>query len=170
MRKTLLLNASYQALNFITDKKAIKLIVKDKVETISTWDNQYLTWSSGSIKHPSIVRLKNHVKRNYFNANFSRPSLIKRDHSTCQYCCNKLFASQITIDHVIPKSQGGPTSFTNCVVCCHSCNNKKGDRTPEQANFTLLKKPAHPSFSVHSHSLDQQEFWNPDWNDYLGNF
>lgn len=168
-KKILLLNASYEVLKFIVERKALKLLVKDKVETISTWD-EIISWNNGKIKLPSILRLKNHVKRNYFNANFSRKALVKRDKSSCQYCLKKLSASQITIDHVIPRAQGGVTSFVNCVVSCQSCNNSKADRTPDQANMKLFKKPTHPSFSaVHYCSLDSQEFWHSDWNDFLGN-
>jgi 5-methylcytosine-specific restriction endonuclease McrA len=165
--KTLLLDSSYQVLSFISEKKVMKLIVKDKVEIVEEWQNSFITWSSGKIKHPSVVRLKKHVRRNYFNSNFSRKALIKRDRSVCQYCCRKLTASQITIDHVLPRAQGGITSFTNTVVACTPCNNLKADKTPEQANMKLLRKPTHPSFSMHHYASDQQENWNFAWDDYL---
>lgn len=166
-KKTLLLNASYEILNFISERKVFKLLIKDKVEIISNWDDD-VAWVSGNIKHPSILRLKNHVKRNFFNSNFSRKALVKRDKSVCQYCKIKLIASQVTIDHVLPRAQGGITSFINCAVSCQTCNNKKADRTPEQAGMILIKKPAHPSFSANNYSLDQQEYWHTDWSDYLG--
>lgn len=168
-KKTLLLNASYEVLSFIPERKVFKLLFKDKVEVISSWDDT-ITWGQGKVKHPSILRLKNHVRRNYFNSNFSRKALVKRDRSSCQYCNRKLTASQITIDHVNPRAQGGITSFTNCVVCCQVCNNKKADKTPEQANMALLKKPTHPSFSAaHYYIADPQEHWHTDWDDFLGN-
>ena len=165
-KKTLLLNASYEVLNFIPARKVYKLLIKDKVEVISSWDEE-INWISGKIKHPSILRLKSHVKRNYFNSNFSRKALVKRDRNTCQYCATKLTASQITIDHVLPRAQGGITSFTNCVVSCQTCNNKKADKTPEQSNMTLLKRPTHPSFSAQYYVSDSQEYWHPDWNGFL---
>ena len=166
-KKTLLLNASYEVLSFIAERKVFKLIFKDKVEVISSWD-EIITWDNGKIKYPSILRLKNHVRRNYFNSNFSRKALVKRDRSSCQYCNKKLTASQITIDHVLPRAQGGITSFTNCVICCQICNNYKADRTPEQAKMVLLKKPTHPSFSAaHHHITDPQEHWHPEWDSFL---
>ena len=167
-RKTLLLNASYEVLSFIPERKLFKLLIKEKVEVESSW-NIDVNWINGKIKHPSVVRLKNHVKRNYFNSNFSRKALVKRDKSTCQYCGKKLTASQITIDHVLPRAQGGITSFTNCVVCCQICNNKKADKTPDQAKMVLLKRPTHPSFSAQHYVADPQENWHPDWDDFLGN-
>lgn len=164
-KKVLLINSTYEIISFINEKKAIKLLCKeDKVEVISSWDE----FIYSKVKLPAILRLKNHVKRNFFNANFSRKALIKRDKSICQFCKRKLSASQITIDHVLPRAQGGVTSFTNCVVSCQVCNNLKADRTPEQANMKLLKKPVHPSFSSTNHcSTEQQEYWHQDWNDFL---
>jgi hypothetical protein len=165
-KKTLLLDASYQVLSFIPERKMFKLLFKNKIEVEDTWDDEII-WVSGKIKHPSIVRLKTHVRRNYFNSNFSRKALVKRDRSVCQFCGKKLTASQITIDHVLPRAQGGITSFTNCVVCCQICNNKKADRTPEQAGMTLLKKPTHPSFSSHHYVADPQEHWFSGWDNFL---
>lgn len=165
-KKTLLLDASYQVISFIPEKKVFKLLIKDKAEILSNWQES-INWFSGRIKHPAILRLKNHVKRNYFNSNFSRKALVKRDKSSCQYCSKKLNASQVTIDHVLPRAQGGITSFTNCVVSCQVCNNKKADRTPEQAGMKLFKKPTHPSFSVHYYVSDMQEHWHPEWDDFL---
>ena len=145
----------------------MKLIIKDKVEIVENWTNETLAWEKGQIPHPSIIRLKNHVRRNYFNSNFSRKALVKRDRNHCQYCDRKLTASQITIDHVLPRAQGGITSFINCVVCCQMCNNKKADKTPEQAGMKLLRKPTHPSFSAHYYVADPQEHWFAGWDDFL---
>lgn len=166
-RKTLLLNASYEVLSFIPERKVFKLLFKGKVEVVSTWD-EVITWGNGKVQHPSILRLKNHVKRNYFNSNFSRKALVKRDRSTCQYCGVKLTASQITIDHVLPRAQGGITSFVNCVVACQLCNNQKADKTPDQAGMKLMRKPTHPSFSPQYYVADPQEYWHKDWDDFLG--
>lgn len=166
IKKCLLLNASYEVLSFVTEKKSLKLLYKNKVEVISTWDD-YMIWGSNKVKNPAILRLKTHVKRNYFNSNFSRKALVKRDRSICQYCSIKLTASQITIDHVLPRAQGGITSFINCVVCCQTCNNNKADRTPDQAGIKLLRKPTHPSFSAHYHVEDPQKYWHNDWDGFL---
>lgn len=165
-KKTLLLNATYEVIAFISERKVFKLLFKDKVEVISSWDEDII-WYNGKIKYPSILRLKNHIKRNYFNSNFSRKALIKRDKYICQYCGKKLTASQITIDHVLPRAQKGITSFTNCVVCCQICNNKKADMTPDQAGMILLKKPTHPSFLSYHYIEDPQEHWHIDWDDYI---
>lgn len=165
-KKTLLLNANYQLLTFVNERKSLKLLMKEKVEVIEFWSD-VIAWGSGETYFPAIVRLKKLVKRNFFSSNFNRRSIVKRDESTCQYCNLKLSPSQITIDHVIPRAQGGINSFLNCVVACKECNNKKDSRTPEQAGMVLLRVPTHPSFSEHYSISDQQEHWFEGWNDYL---
>ncbi len=166
-KKTLLLSAGYEVISFIPERKVFKLLFKDKVEVVSSWEDS-IAWGKDEILHPAIIRLKNPVKRHYFNANFSRKALVKRDRSTCQYCGRKLTASQVTVDHILPRAQGGVTSFTNCVVCCQICNNTKADKTPEQANMVLLKKATHPSFSSALYVADPQEYWHDGWDDFLG--
>ena len=167
MLKTLLLSASYEVISFVNERKAFKLLIKDKVEVVDAWDD-IINWGGSKIKHPAILRLKKPFKRNFFNFNFSRKALVKRDRSTCLYCGQKLTASQITVDHVLPRAQGGITSFTNCVVACQDCNNRKADRTPEQAGMKLMRKPTHPSFFAHAYaSTDPQEHWFLGWDDYL---
>lgn len=165
-KKILLLDTNYQVQNFIELKKALKHIFKDKVEVVSTWD-EYIHFGSGKIKYPSILRLKSPIKRNYFNANFSRTAVVKRDKSTCQYCAKKLSASNVTIDHVLPRAQGGGTTFINCVVACQACNNKKAANTPEQCGMVLMKRPVHPVFTSIRHTADVNEFWHKDWDDFL---
>lgn len=165
-KKTLLLNSSYEVLSFISERKAWKLLFKDKVDVISNW-NETVYWGALKVNHPSILKLKTHIRRNYYNSNFSRKALVKRDKSSCQYCNKKLTASQITVDHVIPRAQGGITSFVNCVVSCHECNNKKADRTPEQAGMKLLKKPTYPSFSSNYYVSDPQDHWHSEWDQFL---
>lgn len=170
MLKTLLLNANYEILSFVSERKAFRLLYKDKCEVISVWQDK-LKWGQEIINHPSILKLKNYVKIKHLNCTFSRKLLIKRDQNSCQYCGKKLNSSQITIDHVIPKSLGGTTSFTNCVVSCFLCNNKKAGRTPEQAEMVLLKKPAHPSFSVKYNFCfeESNSNWHKDWNLFFNN-
>jgi HNH endonuclease len=165
-KKILLLNASFEVLSFITERKALKLLAKEKVEIIEFW-NDYIHFANGKWQLPAVLRLKNHVRRSYFNSNFSRKALVKRDRSICQYCNKLLSASQITVDHILPRSAGGKTSFMNCVVACFECNNKKNDRTPEQANMPLLRKPVPPSFTSMYHIIDFNELWHWSWDDYL---
>lgn len=166
MKKVLLLGASYEVLNFIEMKRAIKLFVNEKVDVISNWDEK-IPSASSDWEFPSIIRLKMPPKRHFFGNNFSRKALVKRDKSTCQYCNRKLSASQVTIDHVLPRAQGGGTSFMNCVVACQTCNNKKADKTPDQANMKLLRRPTLPSFASRKNYVDNPDNWHKDWDDFL---
>lgn len=166
MKRTLLLNHNYEALSFLTERRLMRFLLKDKVEIISYWDDK-ITWGSGSLDRPAIIKLKYYIKLNNFISNFSRKALIKRDNSTCQFCNKKLSPSQITIDHVIPKSQNGLTSFTNCVISCQVCNGRKANRTPEQANMILLRKPIHPKFNSILFMKNYQDIWYQDWDLFL---
>jgi len=146
--KTLLLNQGFAPLSFINWKKAVKLVVRDKVDIISRWDYS-ITFGSGVWEHPSIVRLRNytpyHIKRRRYN----RSGVFKRDKNTCQYCLKQQKINLLTIDHVTPRAQGGITSWDNCVACCFDCNNKKADRTPKQAKMILINgKPQVPRSNI----------------------
>lgn len=166
MKKTLLLNTSYEVLSFVTFKKVCKYLSKNKVEVISHWD-EYIESIDNKIKYPSIIRLHINVKRNYSKVFFNRRAIVKRDRNHCQYCNKKLCSSQVTIDHILPKSKGGANSFTNCVVCCHDCNSVKGDKTLEECGFKLIRKPTHPSFTAFNHIEEHEEHWFPEWTQYL---
>mgnify|MGYP003948340083 CR=1 FL=1 len=112
---------------------------------------------------PSILRLKNYVPRHHIVVSFSRQAVIKRDKCICQYCGKKLFHSECTMDHVIPKAYNGKSSFLNCVVACFDCNNAKGDRTPSEADMMLLNEPFHPSFAL----MYSGDDWHDDWESYI---
>jgi uncharacterized protein with PIN domain len=165
-KKTLLLSASYEVLSFISERKVFKLICKDKVDVLSTWED-YIYWGSGKMQMPATLRLRKNINKYFYHNNFSRKVLVRRDKSRCQYCGTKLSAAQITIDHVIPKSQGGKTSFVNCVTSCQPCNWKKANRTPEQANMPILNVPLHPTFIGPSHESNECDSWHEDWDQYI---
>lgn len=164
--KTLLLNSNYEVLSFINERRAFRLLCKDKVEVLGFWDEE-VNWYDNKIYHPAVLRLKDQAKRFYYKRpTFSRHAIIKRDESCCLYCGIKLTAGQITIDHVLPKSMGGKTVFLNCVVSCLPCNNKKANRTPEQAGMILIKTPSYPTFSAQS-VIAPNDCWHDDWNYFL---
>lgn len=161
--KTLLLNASYEILSLINLRKTIKLFLADKVEIISEWD-EYLI--EGKMKYPSIARLKYYVRWVPRFANCTRRNLFIRDEGTCQYCSKKLTWKNYTIDHVIPKDQGGGWNWKNLVVSCSTCNNNKGNRTPEEARMTLLKEPKPLNRYVYSNLFDGVDL-HEDWKIYI---
>ena len=102
------------------------------------------------IKAPRVIILLRY--EGYFKKQpkFNRINIFRRDNSDCQYCGKRFPKQELTIDHVIPKSQGGKSVWDNVVCCCGKCNRKKGGKTPEQANMKLLNKPVKPKWGPFS--------------------
>ena len=163
--KTLLLNSSYEVMSFIPFKRAIRLYVNDKVEILSSWD-EIIKWTEGEIRHPSILRLKYTVPWRYKKARCTRKSVLKRDLFTCQYCNVVQSPTKLTWDHIIPKSQGGRSTWTNCVAACTPCNRQKGNRSPLDAGMKLLRTPVVPSKNVFN-EYKLMNLKHSDWEFYL---
>jgi 5-methylcytosine-specific restriction endonuclease McrA len=162
--KTLLLNSNYQILAFISERKAIKLLLKEKAEVLSTWKGRKIRSASGCIEYPATLKMKYHIALNPTKLSFSKKLVLRRDNYTCSYCLEKY--RNLTIDHIIPKSLGGENSFTNCVAACTACNRKKGNRTPEQAGMTLKIVPMPPS--QYLCYFPGEVDWHDDWLFFVG--
>jgi len=96
---------------------------------------------------PRIIRLLGYDKLPRQDVKFNRRNIYARDGSRCQYCGKKMSTTELSLDHVVPKSQGGKSSWENIVCCCVKCNVKKGGRTPEQAHMHLITRPVKPKRS-----------------------
>ncbi|MFO7891926.1 MAG: HNH endonuclease [bacterium] len=141
--RVLVLNQNYEPIYVCTARRAIILVYLEKAEMIEK--NHHLVRSiSMSIPLPSIVRLSKFIKVQRKRILLSRKNIIKRDKHICQYCGS--VGGSVTIDHVIPKDKGGKDTWENLVCACMECNGKKGNRTPEQANMPLLRKPKKPGY------------------------
>ena len=167
MKKVLLLNSDWSPLNFVSGVRALNLLFKGRAEVItlgekpSLWDDT-LTTTSRSYEVPATVRLVERVNRKYTTApRFRKWALFNRDGWQCQYCGVKLDGSSITIDHVTPRSRGGPTSWRNCVASCKRCNLKKGSRSLAETGMQLRKNPTEPKM-VHFWDMGRHT-WHPDW-------
>ena len=124
-------------------QRAIVLLFLGKAELIASKNSKRVLSVSRSIPFPTIVRLRIYIRVPFKKIVLSRKNILRRDHHKCQYC-NRTDLP-LTIDHIIPKSKGGDDSWENLVAACVKCNNKKGDRSPEDAVMTLIKKPTKPS-------------------------
>lgn len=165
--KTLLLNQNYSPISFLSWKRVVKLVVRDKVEVLSNWGHK-IKFGKGEFDHPSIVKLRYYVPRHIKSRRYNRAGVFKRDKNTCQYCSKTEKISNLTIDHVIPRSQGGKTTWENCVSCCFTCNNDKANCTPKQAGMKLIKKPAIPRLTAwHEYVLIPLK--HDDWEHYIMN-
>jgi len=98
------------------------------------------------LRVPEVVCLAHYDRLPSTAVTFSRRNVAKRDHYTCQYCGAQPGGEAITVDHVVPRSRGGPSNWTNCVAACIPCNARKADRTPEMAGMRLRKGPTRPDW------------------------
>jgi len=110
-----------------------------------------------------VIRLKSYIKVPYNNINLTRKNILRRDNHRCGYCGRGDLI--FTIDHVIPKAKGGKDSWDNLVTACLPCNNKKGDRTPDEANMILRIKPLKPSYIMFI--LNSVSRIDDNWRSYL---
>jgi len=166
MEQVLLLNITYEPLRVINWKKAITLLLLDKVEVLEEY-NREIRSVSFTIKLPSVVRLLRLVNRPKTPVKFSRQNIYARDKNQCQYCGSKFHSEDLTYDHVIPKYRGGKTEWSNIVTCCISCNRRKGGRTPAEARMTLIRKPSRPKWLPALRVTIGYREIPQSWRDYL---
>lgn len=141
--QVLVLNQNYEPLNITNVQRAITLLYLGKAELIEA-GSWVIRSERMAMPAPSVVRLSYFVKRPFPQLHPTRRSLLARDDFTCQYCGRK--DGGLTLDHIIPKVRGGTDDWNNLVCCCTRCNNLKGNRTPEEAGMTLLRKPRRPGY------------------------
>ncbi len=166
MKSSLLLNATFEPIGVISWKKAIILYLLGKAEVISVYQHVVRSVST-SVNLPAVLRLTRYVKYRRQEVKFTRRNIYIRDKYRCQYCGRVFEPKDLTYDHVIPRSRGGKTTWTNVVTCCHSCNLKKGGQTPREAGMRLLSQPKEPHWHPMIHfSMDTQQIPAP-WLDYL---
>lgn len=158
MSKVLLLNSSYEPLHICSWKRAIILLIKGKAETVERNGKNL-----GSGWHlPLVIRLLYYVKIPHKDIPLTRRNIMHRDNYTCQYCGKK---SDLTIDHVIPRSRGGKDTWDNVVIACLRCNVLKGSRTPKEAGMELKTKPCRP-FNFIQFELSKQNHVSKREYDY----
>lgn len=160
-RKVLIVNQNYEPLCVVNARKAIILIYLGKAELIENYPELTIRSISRAFPYPSIVRLISFVRIPRRGVVLSRKNIIKRDNHRCQYCGAK--HKPLTVDHILPKVRGGRDTWENLVCACVTCNNKKGNRTPEEANMPLLRMPKRPSylFFIYQNTPLIDEKWKP---------
>jgi len=145
MQTVIVLNASYEFLGLISWQRAMTMLVTRKVEVVKESERIVRTVSK-SFRIPAVVRLVKFIRQVYRReVPFSRKNILTRDEFVCQYCGREFSSGDLTVDHIIPKVQGGSNQWTNVVACCRMCNMKKGGRTPRQAGMRLVRKPFKPT-------------------------
>jgi 5-methylcytosine-specific restriction endonuclease McrA len=169
----LVLNKLFMAVHIISVRRAFILLCKDLAEVVSLEDGQFATYdfeswrevsefrakyfrqedddwvrtATSEIQVPRVIRLLGYEKLPRQTVKFNRRNIFARDHNQCQYCGKKFPTTDLSLDHIVPRSQGGVSSWENIVCACINCNVKKGGRTPKQAHMTLIRKPEKPKRS-----------------------
>lgn len=142
--ETLVLNPGYEPIARVGWQRAITLLFAGKVEVVDEYEDREIRSVTWSIKMPSVIRFLRALQGKKPRIRFSRENVYLRDSGRCQYCGQKIPRFDATYDHVVPRSRGGLTNWENIVIACVICNQRKGGRTPEQANMRLLTKPVRP--------------------------
>ena len=184
---TLVLNRNWQPVNVATVARALVLLWNEAARVVDVADYQTFTWNDWSklrpqgdeafvqaismrLRVPEVIALSSYDRQPQSAVTFSRRNVFKRDRYVCQYCGSQPGTDELTIDHVVPRSHGGVSSWTNCVLACVACNKRKADRTPAQAGFRLHKPPVRPTWkplyaapNVHIASWEKfvsEAYWN----------
>jgi 5-methylcytosine-specific restriction endonuclease McrA len=169
----LVLNKLFMAIHIISVRRAFVLLCKDLAEVVNLEDGHFATYDfdtwrevseyrarnfrqedddwvrtfSTEIQVPRVIRLLTYEKLPKQTVKFNRRNIFARDGNQCQYCGKKFPTTELSLDHVIPRSQGGQSTWENVVCACVSCNVKKGGRTPKQAHLGLIRRPEKPKRS-----------------------
>lgn len=165
-RPVLVLNASYEPINICAARRAIVLLIKG-VAAAEEHAHHQVTSNRSSFNLPTVIRLLEYRRIPHQSRALSRKNILMRDRYTCQYCQRITPSGELTLDHVIPRSRAGETTWENLVACCHPCNNRKGNRTPEEAGFKLQRAPRPFSLHTSRHLMRLLGKGDDQWRKYL---
>jgi 5-methylcytosine-specific restriction endonuclease McrA len=164
----LVLNQNYEPLNICGLHRGMVLLYLGKAEVLRFSDNIVSTAGGEEMIVPSVLRLRQMVKRPTPQLKMSRKSILARDDYTCQYCGSR---AGLTLDHIFPRHRGGETSWENLVCCCLRCNNKKGPMTPQEAGMRLPHPPRKPRYVPYiSFPRFISAMRHPEWREYLAGY
>ena len=161
-RRVLVLNQSYEPLMVIGAKRAIIMLLSEKVDSLENY-REKIHSTYLNLPLPSVIRLREYARIKRKEIVLSRKNILKRDNHTCQYC--KIRSVPMTIDHIISRKKGGVESWENLVAACVSCNTNKGNKTLLDAQMKLMKTPRKPTMILHLQKFVKQ-FQN-SWRPYL---
>lgn len=163
-RATLVLNRSWRPVHVTTVRRALIMVFRDAARIVepaslatfsfAEWLEQPIPAADRAIRSPTVqvaapevVLLRHYDRVPCHEAPFTRRNLFLRDEFTCQYCGRKCTSDHLSVDHVLPRSRGGSTSWENCVLACVGCNARKADRTLKEVGFHLLRQPVRPRWT-----------------------
>ena len=163
-----MLNAGYEPLNIVNWQKAMILWLQNKVDILQYHDDIKVSTATDKFLLPSVMKLRKYVRPyQAYNVRLSRTNVFLRDRHICQYCHDKFALKLLTIDHVMPASRGGASSWLNLTTACQPCNYQKGNRTPEEAGLTLLNQPFKPEWLPSQKDKYNLESLPKAWREFL---
>ncbi len=163
----LVLNASYEPINICGARRALVLVLKGVAKTEEQHDAM-LHAARVFMPLPSVIRLLEYRRIPHQTRALSRKNILLRDRNTCQYCGVVLAAGELTLDHVIPRSRGGLSTWENLVACCHPCNRRKGNQLLlELTDMKLLREPRPFSLHTSRHIMRMIGHSDQKWRKYL---
>jgi 5-methylcytosine-specific restriction endonuclease McrA len=163
----LVLNASYEPINICGARRALVLVLKGVARTEEE-HGQVLHAARMRVAMPSVIRLLEYRRIPHQTRALSRKNILLRDRNTCQYCGIVLTAAELTLDHVVPRSRGGLSTWENLVACCHSCNRRKGSQLlHELTHMRLLREPRPFSLHTSRHIMRMIGHSDQKWRKYL---
>jgi 5-methylcytosine-specific restriction endonuclease McrA len=143
----LVLNSTFEPIHVTAVRRALVLTLKG-VAQVEELNGSKVHSPCQTLPVPSVIRLLSYRHIPQQSRALSRKNILLRDRNTCQFCGEQFSSGELTLDHVMPRSRGGPSSWENLVACCYQCNNRKGDRTPEEAGIRLQRRPR--PFTLHT--------------------
>jgi 5-methylcytosine-specific restriction endonuclease McrA len=165
-KPVLVLNASYEPINICAARRALILVLKG-VAHPEEFSSTALHSARQTLNLPSVIRLLEYRRIPHQTRSLSRKSILMRDRYTCQYCLRPLPSAELTLDHVVPRSRHGETTWENLVACCHACNNRKGGRTPDEAGMKLERQPRPFTLHTSRHLMRLLGRSDEKWRKYL---
>ena len=160
-KPVLVINASYEPLEITSARDAIKKLINQKAVAEETHGDRFIY---PGMELPSVIRLIEYRRVPEHMTRLTRKNFYLRDHFCCQYCGERFAPPDLTLDHVIPKSRGGPATWENLVTCCKPCNREKGDKSLAESGMVLLHKPKKLTVHTNKHmmrvlGLDEDARW-----------
>ena len=167
--RALVLNSTFEPLQFTSARRALILALMGKAEALE-FDGFHFRTSTASFRLPTVIKLRRYIRRPFkTTVSFSKKNVLRRDGHTCQYCGQN--GGELTIDHVVPRSGGGKSTWENVVTACRMCNLKKGNRPMTEANMRLTRQPRRPKTLIFTFApANAPDSHIKSWAKYLPGF
>ena len=163
--KVLKLDSSFRPVEIISAHDAFCMVYMKRASVVEIYENEFFRSPSQEFQVPCVISLHRYVKISNYSLKCNKRNIVWRDRNTCQYCGKYFSYDELTMDHVTPKSRGGPKTWENIVASCRFCNQRKGDKLPKEAKMFPIALPKVPPFQIF-HTLEKENI-PAKWMPYL---